>query len=190
VALFDWLRKNKKEAQKVQITKRRQSVLQNTAVAAAFAEAGEHKTARSLVDEPAVKRQILVVGREDQFSEMLVEYALDMAKRLGVEVVALSVTAAPLALPAGRREEAIELFRTNSLKNVEVMQELAAKSKVPFSHMVEIGNPDRVVEKLHAKHPGLRYVLTEPDPEVAEKSKGKVNIPVFDLGSYHGSVTA
>jgi hypothetical protein len=30
----------------------------------------------------------------------------------------------------------------------------------------------------------MRYVLTEPDPVVAEKAEGPVTIPVFDLGSY------
>ena len=42
-------------------------------------------------------------------------------------------------------------------------------------------------EKLHAEFPAMRYVLTEPDPEAMGKNRGEVDIPVFDLGSYHGA---
>ena len=185
MALFGWFTKNKKST-KAQVTEQRQNVLQDTAVAAAFAEAGEHETARIMIDKAAGNRKVLVVGRADSFSEGLVEYSLGMAKRLDFEIVAVNITDAPLSLSVDKREEAIELFRQNSMKNVTALKELAEKNGVQFSHVVEIGHQDEVVDTLHAKYPGMRYVLTEPDSEVVKKANGKVDIPVFDLGAYQG----
>lgn len=186
MALFGWFTKNRKNT-KVQVTKQRQNVLQDTAAAAAFAEAGEHETARVMIDKSAGNRKILVVGRADNFSKELVEYSLGMAKRLDFEIVAVNITMAPLSLSADKRGEAIEFFQQNSMKNITAMKEMAEKAGVQLSHVVEIGHQDEVVNALHAKYPGMSYVLTEPDSEVVKKLNGKVDIPVFDLGSYQGA---
>lgn len=185
MALFDWFKKKKKDP-KVKVTKRRQNKLQDMAAAAAFAEAGEHEAARSMAHRHEGKRTILAIGCEDNFSEALVDYSLDMAKRLGFELVALNVTDAPFSLPVAKREDAIEFFKQSSAKNVSALKERAEKDGVTFNHIIEIGNQDVTIDTLHAKYPGMRYVLTEPDPEVAKKSNGKADIPVFALGSsYH-----
>lgn len=186
MALFGWFKKNKKN-EKVQVSKQRQNVLRDAAAAAAFAEAGEHEIARSIIDKPKGKRTILVIGCEDRFSEVLVEYSLSMAKRLGFELLALNVTDTPLSMPAAKREEATVLFNNSSAENVAVFQEQAAKNGVAVNHLVEVGEQDEIVEKLRAKYPGMRYVLIEPDPEVAKKANGKVTVPVFDLACYQGA---
>ncbi|MBU0672865.1 MAG: universal stress protein [Candidatus Margulisbacteria bacterium] len=186
MAFFDRFKKNKKD-QDVNVEKRKQNMLQDAAVAVAFAEAGEHETARSIIDKSEGCSKILVIGREDSFSELLVEYSVDMAKRLGFELMALNVLDAPLSLSTGKREEATALFQANSAKNVTALKEQAENFGVSFDHLVEVGQQDEVLNKLHAKYPGMRYVLTEPDPVVAKKSKGKVAIPVFDLGCSHGA---
>lgn len=186
MALFDWFKKKKKN-EEIQVSKQRQNMLQDAAAAAAFAEAGEHEVARSIIDKSKRKRTILVIGREDRFSEVLVEYSLNMAKRLGTELLALNVTDAPLSMPVAKREEATALFNNSSAENVTALLDQAAKDGVVVNHLVEIGEQDAVVEKLRAKYPGMRYVLIEPDPEVAKKADGKVTVPVFDLACYQGA---
>ena len=186
MALFGWFRKNKKN-QDVEVKERKKSVLQDTAAAVAFAEAGEHETARSIIQKQSEPRKILVIGREEHFSEKLVDYSVSMAKRLDFEIVALNITAAPLSMPADKSQEAALLFHSQSLENVDALAKHAQENGVGFIHLVEIGRQDEVVEKLHAKYPNMRYVLTEPDPDVTQKAQGKISIPVFDLGSYQGS---
>jgi hypothetical protein len=186
VALFNWFKKNKND-QEVKVEKRKQTVLRDSAAAVAFAEAGEHATARTMIDKSVGNRNILVVGSEESFSEILVNYSFDMAKRLDFELVMLNVTDAPLALPEGRREEAKTLFQNESNQNFTALKERAEHAGVPVSHLVEIGQLDDVVHKLQTQFPGMRYVLTEPDPDVAKKANGSVSIPVFDLGSYHSA---
>lgn len=182
MALFNWFRKNKK----VTVTKREQNALSDMA-AAAFAEAGEHEMAREMLKKPAGKKTILVIGHEDKFSRELIDYSLDMAKRLDFEIMALNVTDAPLSLPAVQREEAIDFFEKNSMKNCTSLQERAERNGLVFNHVVRIGDQDEVVDTLHEQCPNMRYVLTEPDQEVFKKSEGRADIPVFALGSLHNA---
>lgn len=172
----------------VKLTERKQNTMQDSAAAVAFAEAGEHETALAMVGSSAGSKKILVIGREDSFSDTLIEYAVDMAKRWRYEILALNVTKGPLSLSATVRDNAAELFRKNCLANVVALQTLAEQKGVAVSHRVEIGDQDTIVESVHAEFPGLRYALTEPDPEVTQGVKGRVEVPVFDLGSFHGAI--
>jgi hypothetical protein len=186
VALFNWFKKNKKD-QKVNVKEQKQTVFQDAAAAAAFAEAGEHETARTMVDKSQGNRKILVIASEERFSVVLVSYSLDMAKRLNFELLMLNVTGAPLSLPEARKEEETTRFLNDSQQNFITLQEQAEQAGVSVNHLIEIGELDEVVHKLKAQFPGMRYVLTEPDPEVAQRATGPVTIPVFDLGSYQGA---
>ena len=69
MAFLGWF-KNKKEKE-VLVSKRNQDILEDTAVATTFAEAGEHETARSIMSNENKKghNTILVIGREDSFSD-------------------------------------------------------------------------------------------------------------------------
>jgi hypothetical protein len=187
VALFNWFKKNKKDKE-IKVEERKQTVFEDSAAAAAFAEAGEHATARAMIDKTKGNRNILVVGSGENFSDILVNYSFDMAKRLDFELMMLNVTDAPLSLPETRKEEAITLFKNESNQNFIALQERAEQAGVSLIHLVEIGQLDDVVHKLQTQFPGMRYVLTEPDPEVvAQKATRSVTIPVFDLGSYRGA---
>jgi len=185
MSLFGWFSKNKKD--QVKVAKSKTGVLEAAAAAAAFAEAGEHETARSIITPTKQTRKILVIGHEDGFSERLSDYALDMAKRLDFELMALNVTSVPLALSGDRREAATAAFIEGAQHNGAELKEKAAAKGIVFSHRVEIAPQEEVVEKLHREDSGLRYVLTEPDPEVVQKQKDRVAIPVFDLGCYQGA---
>lgn len=184
MALFDWFVKSSRDRE-VKVQKRKQTGLQDSAEAVAFAEAGEHETACAMVDKTAGNRKILVVGNQENFSEVLVDYSFGMAKRLDFGLVMLNVTDAPLSLPEERREAAIRLFQNKCDQNFDSLQQRAEQAGVSTDHLVRIGDLDDVVDALQTQFPGMRYVLTEPDPEVAKKAKGPVSVPVFDLGSYH-----
>ena len=177
MAFFNWFKKNKK----VNVTKRKSGTLPGMA-AAAFAEAGEQEMARSMITNPATKT-MLVIGRESSFSQELIDYSVNMAKRLGFEIMALNTTDSPLSMPADQRDEASRFFEKSSRNNIASLQEVAELNSVAFSHVVRIGARDQVVDVLHEQCPGVRYVLTEPDQEVARNPAGKTVIPVFALGS-------
>ena len=186
MSLFNWFKQKKKLFKVVKVSSK-SSKLQDSAMAIAFAEAGEHETARRIVEkkQEPVTRKILAVAREDNFSTSLIEYSLNMANKLNAELVALNVTRIPLSLHGNAKEEMSKIFHDNSTKNIENFTESAKNSGVMLTHLVEIGVPDDVVENIYTKHSGIQYVLTEPDPEVTKQSDGKVAIPVFNLAHTH-----
>ena len=94
------------------------------------------------------------------------------------------MTSAPLFLFGEKRDAAIAAFTEGAQRSGAVLQEKAAAKGIVLTHRVEIANQDAMVEKLHSQDSGLRYVLTEPDPEVAKKQADRITIPVFDLGCY------
>jgi hypothetical protein len=176
VALFNWFTKKKKD-KKVKVEEQKQTVFQDSAAAAAFAEAGEHATARAMIDKTKGNRNILVVASGVCFSEELFCYSIDMAKRLDFELLMLNV--------ADKKEEA--RFQDKCQQNFTPLQERAQKAGVSMSHRIEIGELDDVVHMLKTQFPGMRYVLTEPDPEMVQCAADSVTIPVFDLSCFQGT---
>lgn len=177
----------KKKKNDIKVSERKQSALQDAAVAATFAEAGEHETARSMIDTARGKKTILVISRDDHFSEKLAAYATEMAKRLDFELLAVNTTDAPLTLPPDQREEAAAAFARECEANSSVLREKADNEGIPLILLTEVGHQDEIIERLHTEYPGMRFVLTEPDIEAVRESNDDVAIPVFDLGSYHGA---
>ena len=128
MALFNWFKKDKKDP-KVKVEEQKQTVFQDSAAAAAFAEAGEHTTARAMIDKTKGNRNILVIASEERFSEVLFNYSLDMAKRLDFELLMLNVTDAPLSMPEAQKEEETARFINESQQNFIALQEQAEKDK-------------------------------------------------------------
>jgi len=175
VALFNWFKKNKKD-KKVKVEEQKQAMFRDSAAAAAFAEAGEHETARAMIDKSKGNRNILVVASGVCFSEELFCYSVDMAKRLDFELLMLNVS---------DKEEA--RFLDKCQQNFTPLQERAQKAGVSMSHRIEIGELDNVVHMLKTQFPGMRYVLTEPDPEMVQCAADSVTIPVFDLSCFQST---
>lgn len=186
MGFFDMFRKNKKDSN-INVTERKNSALHDAAAAIAFAEAGEHDTAYQMIDKSVGRNMMLVIGREDSFSTSLIEYSLGMAQRLDYKIFAMNVSDTPLSLTADKREEASEHFRLNCKQNIASFQQLAAEKGLGFEHGIEISRQETAIDKLHAQFPGMRYVLTDPDPETVQSTNGQKVIPVFDLSCYQGA---
>ncbi|MFZ5766629.1 MAG: hypothetical protein ACOY4H_13705 [Thermodesulfobacteriota bacterium] len=159
---FGLFRKNEKELEAL-LHKHGTDIFQESAVAAAFAEAGEHATASAVAEGTDTNRKILVIGQGHTFSANLTRYAIDIARRFDCTILALNVTDVPLALPQDRRDSAAAAFVRSCAANIGNLQEKAGKAGINFIHLVEIGNKDDIVEKIHAGHPEIRYVLTEAE---------------------------
>lgn len=176
--------RKKKNVHNLRVAERSRDLFSEAAAATAFSDVGEHATARSMIDRTRGSRTILAVVQGDRFSPALDEYALEMARRLDFELLALYVTEAPLSLGGEKREKAVSAFREACLKNAHPMQRKAKKMGVALTCVTEYGNPDDVVARFHVHYPGMRYVLTEPDPEMVRSGTGRTAIPVIDLGCF------
>ena len=93
-----------------------------------FAEAGESEHALGLMQEQPESIEIhklLVVGQEGTFSRDMIDYALDMAKRMSYDIVALNT--APLScgtiqLFSSSRDQLCTDFQELSTKNAEIFE--------------------------------------------------------------------
>ncbi len=157
---FGLFRKNEKELEAL-LHKRGTDIFQERAVAAAFAEAGEHATASALAEGIGTSRKILVIGQGNTFSENLTHSAVNIARRFDCAILALNVTDAPLA--RDERDAAAAAFARSCAANVGKLKEKAGQAGIAFIHLVEIGKKDDIVEKIHAGHPDILYILTEAE---------------------------
>lgn len=179
--------KKKKNGQTIRVDRRKQNIIHDAALAVAFTDEGEHETARRMIDRTRGSRTILMVVNGDSSPSALNNYALEMAKRLDYELLALHVTEAPLAVPEEMREAVMSSFRESCAGSVQTLQKQGRAMGVAVNSIIDCGNQDDVVAKLHAEYPGMRYVLTAPDPDIVRSDAGQAEIPVFDLGCYHPS---
>jgi len=150
-----------------------------------FAEAGEHEHAETLfqTDVPEEKKagKLLVIGRESTFSREVIEYALDMAKRLSYEILALNT--APLSCDTFRlfsssQKKVCENFQALSEKNARPFQEEAEKLGIPFDHVIRFSERDEALEELNRKFENIEFVVSDTEeeqpavrPEEGERAK-------------------
>ncbi len=114
--------------------------------------------------------KLLVVGEESRFPEEIVEYALDMAKRMSYEIVALN--AAPLSCNVFRHfsepvNQMCEDFTSMSEQNASAFQEKAQSVGVPFTHVVKFNEPELAVEETVQELGTIDFIVSNR-PEQSE----------------------
>lgn len=161
--------------------------------AATFAQADEHEHARSVIaietHEPETKGpgKILVVGNEYAFSDQLMDYAAEMAKRMDRDIVALNATESDtrFRFMHSHRQKVRDEFTVYAEKSAEVFKNKADKKEVGFEHLVKFSDPDHAIEALCQELGGTTYVLVEPnlDNEEAGIPITDSDVPVFCIKS-------
>lgn len=128
-------------------------------------------------------KKILVVGKEEGFSDVLMDHALGMALRNECGIVALNVI--PLSrqfLSALKANSQAEMMAVAS-KSVESFREKAKEREIPFTHFVRTGKMDSVTRDVHRELKCVSFILAEPDP-VGKDQTIRASIPVFTLESH------
>jgi hypothetical protein len=137
-----------------------------------FAEAGEQGHAERLfqadVAEEKKASKLLVVGRESTFSRKVIDYSLDMAKRLSYEILALNT--APLSCDTFRlfsssQKKVCLDFQALSEKNVKPFQEEAEKLGISFAHVVRFSERDEALEEVNREFANIEFVVTDTEEE-------------------------
>ncbi|MDH5508955.1 MAG: hypothetical protein OEZ32_01225 [Nitrospinota bacterium] len=130
---------------------------------------GEESTSADVEapEEPGRSRAILVVGTEEGFSSMLVDYALGLAGRMGYSIVALNL------LEADKREMRRYHGETGK-RELETMQKMAQAAaedfggkawarKVAFKSEWTMGELDKCAQDILAREGNIELALTEPE---------------------------
>jgi hypothetical protein len=149
-------------------TKAIAGTVEKTQKAIAFAEAGHPQLEDDAnVSEPAVSGKLLVVGHETIFSQTVIDYALDMARRMSYEIVALN--AAPLSCNAFKpfsasQKKLCDEFRQMSVEHVQSFKQAAEKMGIPFAHVVKFAEPEKALEMIQKEYNPIDFVITDEQP--------------------------
>ncbi len=139
------------------------------------------ETASAAGDEIPRQGRLLVFGRESEFSEEMIEYALEMAERLSYEVFAMNAAGfskeALRSFPSAR-ERVCRDFRIASEENVVPFQEAAAKKGIPFSHRVTFAGPDEAIQEIQQEVGQVDFVVSEAVDGLIDPDTG-LNILVY-----------
>jgi len=140
-----------------------------------FAEAGQPEFAREFIQVQEEVRtetdRLLVVGKESAFSTEIIEYSLEMAKRMTYEIVALNT--APLScdtfkLFSSSRDKICTDFKELAAKSAELFQEAAAREGIPFSHVVKFSEIDEAIDSVRKELGEVAFVVSESEEQHVE----------------------
>jgi len=139
-----------------------------------FAEADQHELAEKALQRETVKetpKKLVVVGNESEFSQEIIEYAMEMAKRMEFEIVALNT--APLSFKSSKLfssswKKICEEFQALSAENIKPFQIKAEAEGIGFTHAVDFVEIDDALKKLKSKYNEINLVVSNPEVPAAE----------------------
>lgn len=132
-----------------------------------FAEADNSEHAIDILTEKKEKTQrpvkLLVMGREGDFSQYVINYALEMANRFSYSIMALST--APLScntfkLFASSRSKICDEFENTAKENVIPFQEAAVGEGISFDHVIMFNSPEEALN-IVAKDNDIAFVVSD-----------------------------
>ncbi len=133
-------------------------------------------------------RKILVVGREAGFSETVVDYAVNLAERLGYDLIALNV--GPEATAGGvfnspYRRYLQDKFRKQAQAAAALIEPKLRAKGLTFEHLVRFGDLGQAVETLNHEKRRIEFVINASEMSEAEMAGG-VTLPVFTIKGDQG----
>lgn len=108
--------------------------------------------------------KLVVVGNESHFSPGLIDYAVDMAKRMAYEIVALNT--APLScntfkLFSSSRKQVCEDFLKLAEKNVRDFKAEVTALNIPFSHVIKFCDTDQAIDELQQEIGEIDFIVSD-----------------------------
>jgi hypothetical protein len=143
---------------------------------------------RALLDTPGAtglrgseRPRILVVGKDNYFSDCVIDYSVQLAQRLSYDILAMNVGAA--------REEAVvspqqvqfrETFTRRAQMAAENLKHKAAQRGVHCDHAVKFMDVGLAVEELYREVKRIEFVVTDSQTN-KEEIAAEVTLPVFNV---------
>lgn len=137
---------------------------------------------------PKGNRKILMVSREPVFSEVVVDYAANLAERLGYDLIAMNV--GPGEGPDGvlkspYRRYLQEKFKRKAKSSTRFVEPRVRQKGLSFEHLVRFGDLGRAVETLNQEKRRIEFVINASEMSEAEMAGG-VTLPVFTIKGDQG----
>ncbi|MEW6658598.1 MAG: universal stress protein [Thermodesulfobacteriota bacterium] len=146
------------------------------------------RPAQETSGKPEVPRKILVVGRGDTLDEEAVDYAVNLAERLGYDLIGLNVNPA-----LGQKSRFFspykyhlrEKFAQRAKTAGEDLKKVLAKKGIGFEQVVKFGDLGKAVAEVNRQIKRIEFVITQGGVKEAEVN-GVINLPVFSISGYQG----
>ncbi len=153
----------------------------------AAAEAGVREPEAKAPPEIEVKRKVLVVAKDYSFTTGVVDYAVNLAERLGYDLVAVNLE--PRLEPGGFFSPYQQHLRTKFTQTAKaawqmVLPELTSRG-IRCEHVIKFAGVARAVNDLNHEIKRIDFVIADQgirEEEIAEE----IPLPVFTLTGYQG----
>jgi len=143
--------------------------------------------AESVRNVDGVEGRLVVMGHESMFSDEVVDYAIDMAKRMSYEILALN--SAPLScdsfsLFSTSRSKLCQEFQSISENNTAAFRKTAETEGIPFVHVVKFDEPEQALASLQKEFENIEFVIADSQPQAAVDRVTETNRPRNELLVY------
>ena len=150
--------------------------------------AGEGQDANAKAE---VSRKILVVGKGETLDAEAIDYAVNLAERLGYDLIALNVN--PTLGGKGRvfspyKQLLREKFTQKAAAAGEALQKKLALKGINFEQLVKFGDVGQAVADANRQIKRIEFVITQDGVKETEVN-GEINLPVFSITGYQGERT-
>jgi hypothetical protein len=133
-------------------------------------------------------RKILVISREPTFSEGVVDYAVNLAERLGYDLIAMNVgldETQPGVMASPYRRYLQGKFTRRARAAAGRIAGQVRRQGLGFEHLVHFGDLGGAVEALNQEKRRIEFVLNASETSEAEMTGG-VTLPVFTIQGDQG----
>ena len=135
-----------------------------------------------------VKRKILVVGKGSTFTPAVLDYAVNLAQRLGYDLIGMSLN--PTLEQLGKFFSPYNLrLRSKFSQQAQAAWELVrpdlARQGISSEHVVKFADVAEAVKDLNHEVKRIDFVITDVGIK-SEEITGEIPLPVFSISGYGG----
>ncbi len=135
-----------------------------------------------------VKRKILVVGKGSTFTPAVLDYAVNLAQRLGYDLIGMSLN--PSLEQLGKFFSPYNLrlrskFNQQAQAAWELVRPGLAQQGISSEHVVKFSEVAEAVKDLNHEVKRIDFVITDAGIK-SEEITGEIPLPVFSISGYGG----
>ncbi|GEM_PF-4703594 len=151
-------------------SKKAREKLEKYQEAVTFAEEGDIKGANQLLQEKSssntISPKLLVLSESSNFSEKMMDYSLDMAKRMGYKILACNSAPIKNDTPFNQelKQNLEKSFLEESKRSFARFQEKAKELGIEIEHKVFLLAKEKALEILSQENP-IEFVISDIDRE-------------------------
>ena len=110
--------------------------------------------------------KLLVIGKGSEFTQDIVDYALEMAQRMSYEILALNT--APLkcesfTLFASSEKKNCQEFKEISEKNIKSFRKQAENKAIHFENTIKFSTTEAAIEEVRKEYGEIDFVISGPE---------------------------